>query len=67
MLDVRNTGGDSPRSFPSRPPKQFSYWSPPRLPVAVSLHYTRMSDAYSECVKGSLKLKGVSSGGVKKY
>ena len=25
-----------------------------------------MSDAYSECVGGSLKLKGVSSGGVKK-
>lgn len=25
-----------------------------------------MSDAYAECVGGSLKLKGVSSGGVKK-
>ena len=53
--------------LPSRPPKQFSYWSPPRLPGARVYTYTGMSDAYSECVKGSLKLKGVSSGGVKKY
>ena len=36
-------------------------------PGVYTTRVTRMSDAYSECVKGSLKLKGVSSGGVKKY
>ena len=38
--------------------------------ILIGAHHNsawEMSDVYSECVGGSLRLKGASSGGVKKY